>query len=260
MNNNKLNFFIPIDFEKSTKKDSERYDSMFIQGVASDSSKDADGEELEPSGFELDRFLKEGLINYEHLAKTGGSKFIIGEPVEASIKNGKFFIKAKLWKGKQIAEDLWDTLHIMKDNNSSRRLGWSIEGKTLERDPLNDKKVVKAKIHHCAVTFMPTNYNTFADIVKGQQKEDFIEPEYEEKKSSKYIYEFEKCGKKYGITKSFKVEEVSDYEEKAVTTCSSSPLRKESLDSKVRKILQKGLRSGEISPKKTYNFIKSFNK
>lgn len=261
---NDLNFFVPIDAEDYLEKASkqtgrDKYNEMFLQGIASDNTKDSDEEELQPDGFVLDRFLSEGLINYEHLAKSGGPKYIIGEPVEAYAKNNKFFIKAKLWKGKQMAEDLWDTLLIMRENGSKKKLGWSIEGKALERDKFNSKKITKAQIHHCALTFMPKNYNTFADIVKGEQKEDFIKSEVENPMATNYMFEFEKSGKKYVVTKDFKVEEKKeDEEEKAVTTESAKPLRKESLDSDVKNIIAKSLKSGRISPEKAYNLIKSF--
>lgn len=266
MNDNNLNFFVPLDcddyLEKAKQKGEEgKYDEMYIQGIASDNSKDSDGEELQPDGFSIERFLSEGLINYEHLAKSGGSKFIIGEPVEAHCRNNKFFIKAKLWKGRKMAEDLWDTLMIMKENGSSRKLGWSIEGKALERDPMNRKKITKAQIHHCAVTFMPKNYNTFADIVKGEQSEDFVKSEMEELQPSKYIFEFEKGCKTYGVTKSFEIEEKEDDEEKADTE-STSPLVKESIDKKtkylMKSIIKENLLNGKISLEKANKLVKKF--
>lgn len=242
MKENKFNFYVDLlsdELEKSSSKTKEegRYDNMILEGVASDSSKDADEEELLPEGFVLDRFLKEGLINYEHLSKSGGAKFIIGEPIDAKVKNGKFFIKGKLWKGKPIAEDLWDTLLIMKANNSTRKIGWSIEGKALERDVMNPKKVNKALLTHVALTFMPKNYNTYADIVKGGQSEDFIESEIETIGESNYVYTFMKGEKVYGVTKSFEIEEKEDeeLEEKSDTGDSTSCLKKESLDKKIKK-------------------------
>lgn len=267
MKENKFNFYVDLlsdEFEKSSSKTKEegRYDNMILEGVASDSSKDADEEELLPEGFVLDRFLKEGLINYEHLAKSGGSKFIIGEPIDAKVKGGKFFIKGKLWKGKPIAEDLWDTLLIMKANNSTRKIGWSIEGKTLERDINNPKKVKKALLTHVALTFMPKNYNTYADIVKGGQAEDFIEPEVETIENSKYVYTFEKGCKTYGVTKSFEVEEVNEEEdeEKAETTDSTAVLRKESVDKRVHKqqAIIKSLKNKNISLKQALFLVKKF--
>ena len=139
----------------------------------------------------------------------------------------------------------------MRENGSKKKLGWSIEGKALERDKFNSKKITKAQIHHCALTFMPKNYNTFADIVKGEQKEDFVKSEVENPKATNYMFEFEKSGKKYVVTKDFKVEEKKeDEEEKAVTTESAKPLRRESLDKEVKNIIAKSLLSGRISPEK----------
>lgn len=261
MKENRFNFYVDIDqdeFEKAAKVQHEgKYDNMILAGVASDESKDYDDEEIDPKGIDTRRFLHEGLINYEHMAKTGGSKFIIGEPVDAFVKDGKFFVKGKLWKGKKIAEDLWDTLLVMKENNSKRRIGWSIEGKALERDRDNPKKIKKALLTHIALTFMPKNYNTFADIVKGHQEEDFIEPE-NDIKDNKYVYEFTKGCKKYGVTKSFEIEErEEDEEEKATTTSSTECLRKESLDKRTKNII-KSILNNKISTKEGIKLIKHF--
>ena len=260
MKESRFNFYVDIDqdeLEKATQAQHEgKYDNMILAGIASDESKDYDDEEIDPKGIDTRRFLHEGLINYEHMAKTGGSKFIIGEPIDAFVKGGKFFVKGKLWKGKKIAEDLWDTLLVMKENNSKRKIGWSIEGKALERDKDNPKKIRKALLTHIALTFMPKNYNTFADIVKGHQDEDFVEPEADFKKESKYVYEFVKGCKKYGVTKSFEIEE-QDEEEKATTTSSTECLRKESLDKKT-KIIVKSIAKNKISPKEGIKLIKYF--
>ncbi len=181
-----FNFFIPLEYneylEKSaTSEDSSKYDNMIVEGKASDNSTDFDGQNLEPNGFILDLFLQKGLINYEHMAKKGGAKFNIGHPVEAYIKNNEFFIKAKLWKGNEYAQDLWDTMLIMKANNVDRQVGWSIEGASIEKDPSNKNRITKSLITNCALTFMPKNFNSYADIVKGVQEKDYINYELSEK-------------------------------------------------------------------------------
>jgi hypothetical protein len=58
-------------------------------------------------------------------------------------------------------------------------LGFSIEGKAVERDPLNKQRVTKAKITGVAVTHMPKNAQTFADIVKSFGMEKSMEAGYD---------------------------------------------------------------------------------
>ena len=152
---------------------------MRVKGVASTNDQDSEGETLEPVGYELDRFLRYGFINYNHLAKTDAAK-IIGEPDAAHVtKDGKLYIEGKLYNT-ELAKSVYnlaDTLKKAKSKRSSR-LGWSIEGRALERDPGNPKRITKAMITGVAITPSPVNSNTYVDIAKGKQKADFIEPAF----------------------------------------------------------------------------------
>lgn len=261
MKNNLFNFFVGIDIDDDILKASQeakgkdRYKNMIIKGLASDSSVDSEGESMEPDGFDIDDFLKGGLLNLEHYTtRKGDPQYWIGEPRDGYVKNNEFYVEGKLWEHHPLARNFWDTCLIMKASGSTRKPGFSIEGKALQRHPLNKKKVTKAKINHCAVTMAPVNKNSFFDIVKGEQKDDFIKPNLNLKSSSKYIYEFEYQGKQYGMTKSFEIED----KEKAVTTTISEPLRRESLDKDVKDLLQKALRKKLVTPEKVYYFIKKF--
>lgn len=243
---NKFNFLIPIDDELLEKAaalpldDESRYDNMILFGEASDDSEDIEGEILEPQGYVIDRFLESGYINYEHLAKRS-PKFIIGEPIEAKIVGNKFMVKAKLWKDSQVARDLYDKVLEMKRSGSKRRPAWSIEGKSLLKDPINPKRIKRALITNIAVTFNPVNGNSWADIAKGTQKQDFIETEYDVVDDVDFIFEFEKEGKKFRVGKDYQVFEVK----KSMTVDSTKPLMPESLD-KQTKPLTPGIISKSI--------------
>ena len=189
MNNlSKFNCFIPFDidedsFEKarSTKQDDDsRYNNMIFSGVASDNSKDTEGETLDPLGYDLQYFLKSGLFNLDHLttrATKHKSRYWIGEPISAEVKGSQLIVKGKLWKSSAEARAFWDKALEMKESGSDRRPGMSIEGKALERDKLNPKKISKALITNIALTFNPVNGNTFVDVAKGMQSQDFIQLE-----------------------------------------------------------------------------------
>ena len=94
INKDRFNFCIDFDIDKAAKKDDEnKYDNMIFYGMASDNSKDTESEVLEPSGYDLSYFMKNGLFNLEHFTKRkGDAKFWIGEPLESEIKNNKFFV------------------------------------------------------------------------------------------------------------------------------------------------------------------------
>ncbi len=256
-NNSDFNFWVPAEFEKSVKKGTEEK-VMKIKGIASTPDVDSDGETLEPVGFDLSRFLSTGFLNYNHQAKTDASK-IIGEPTLAKVTpDGKLYVEGILYNGHPLAESVWNLAEVLALNKSNRKIGFSIEGRALERDHVNPKRITKALLTGLAVTPTPVNTNTYLDLCKGTQKEDFIDYEFEEdaelmKSIGKYIFEFSCDGKKYGITKSFEVEEIED---KSMDTSSMKPLIPESLDKKKKKItpeIRKAVVMGIIPVEKILN-------
>lgn len=252
----KFNFFTEIGipdevFKASQKDESKKYDNMIVYGKASTNHEDKQGETLEPAGFDINDFLNGGMINLEHFTtRKGDPTYWIGEPIEAKVDGDDFFIKAKLWKDHPKARALWDTLHIMKSSGSTRKLGWSIEGNAIERDRRNKKRILKAKINHCALTFSPVNANTYADIAKGMQSEDFVDYKFETDKTTHggktILLEIEENGKKITIDKDFKITI------KSMDMEATAPLRRESVKKKILDlrnldVIIKNYKSGNIS-------------
>lgn len=249
--NNKadFNFFVPIDFEKSVNKKGEKV--MKIKGIASTPDEDSEGETLLPVGFDLTRFLNIGYLNYNHGAKNDASK-IIGEPTVAKItQKGELYVEGVLYNGHPLAESVWNMAEILEKNGSSRRMGFSIEGRAIERDPINPKRIIKALLTGLAITPTPVNSSTYMDLCKGVQENDFVEYEYdneailEKAENSKYLYEFSVKGKNYGITKSFEMEVI----EKDMDVAATSALHPESLDKKLKNLepnLKKAILDGIV--------------
>jgi hypothetical protein len=236
-----FNFFVGMDsdeLEKSAKKtkDTGRYDKMIIQGVASDNSEDTDSETLEPKGFVLSRFLKMGFINWDHRSKDD-PRFFIGEPIDAKVVNNKFLVKAKLYKENPIARNLWDSMIMLKAANSTRRAGFSIEGKALERDLQNPKRITKALITGLAATMNPKNGNSFADIVKGKYSDPIVkEYKYEGNEAANrgqitYLVDItnHETGIRYTIDKNLHLKV-----EKAMNSVNARPLIREDLERKLK--------------------------
>jgi len=235
-----FNFFVEVDgndLEKASKKvGDKRYEKMLISGIASDSSTDTDSEILEPAGFVLDRFLKLGNINYDHRLKDD-PRFLIGEPVEAKVVDNKFFVKAKLYKDSEVARNLYDTMIMLHNSGSKKKLGFSIEGKALERHPQNQKRITKALITGLAATFSPKNSNSYADIVKGNYSKPINSYDVEKAIQSTnggivYLVDITnpKTGMRYTIDKDLNLKV-----EKAIDTTTAKPLIKESLEGKKKK-------------------------
>lgn len=240
----KFNFGVELDvdeesFEKATKgSSSDRYKNMVIFGRASDNSVDQEGQSLSPSGYDFSYFLNSGKINLEHYTtrKQDPSAWI-GEPIEAYVKGEEFFIKAKLWEHQPKARAFYDTVVNMKKSGSSRKAGFSIEGKATEKDPFNPNKILKARILNCAATFDPVNQNSWLDIVKGQQIKDFIEPVYDEKsyEGSPYLMQYEaEDGSIITINRDMSIKIDRAGIKKTMDTASIKPLMTESLDKRIK--------------------------
>lgn len=241
-----FNFFLPInlgdDVLKSVKnkKGEARYKNMVVEGIASDMSEDFDEEILDPNGFELSRFLRYGWINYDHRAKDN-PKFNVGEPISAKIINNKLHVKGKLFKGNSLSRDVFDTMIMLENSDTKRRMGWSIEGKALERDLQNPKRIKKALITNIALTPSPINHNTFANIVKGHYSSPIVENyEYDNLQKSNeaanrgqitYLVDITnyETGIRYTIDKNLHLKV-----EKAISTETAEPLIREDLERKLK--------------------------
>ena len=233
MRNNHFNFFMPIEFEKAGNGET-RYKNMIIGGVASTNDIDLDLEILEPNGFDLSLLKVKGTINWEHQAKNSALN-IIGEPIEAEVKNNKLLLKAKLYEKMAKARDAYDTMEAMKESGATRGFGFSIEGTPLQRDPNNPKRITKALVTNIALCMIPKNSNTWASIIKGTQQEDFIEQTYDIPVDVEYLFKGVFGQNEYTLNKDFTITKAmcatSETGQQLVgKNTSGAALKKESLD------------------------------
>lgn len=157
---------------------------MVLGGIASTADEDSDGEFLDPKGFDIKPLIESGLVNWHHQAK-GQPATIIGEPRVAEIRKDGLYIETVLYPSSKIAQDVWELAQTLEKDSKTRRLGYSIEGKVVKRES-NDPKdpgykhISKAVITGVAITHMPKNPKTFANIIKGEIGDDVEEEETEE--------------------------------------------------------------------------------
>jgi len=170
----KFKFWFPAEISKA--KDKEGKTRMVLGGIASTAHTDSDGENLMSNGFDINPLKQYGLVNWHHGAKTN-PETIIGEPSVAELRKGGLYIEADLYKDSEMAKNVYSLAKVMEKNSKTRRLGFSIEGKALERDPMNPKKITKAAITGVAITHMPKNIHTLAQIIKGEVDLDYSEDE-----------------------------------------------------------------------------------
>lgn len=206
----KFSFWCPIGrIEKATDEAGEPV--MRIGGIASTMDKDADGEYLDPTGFDIDPLKKSGMVNWHHQAKNSPAA-IIGEPSKVELRPEGLWIESDLYASSPMACEVYELAKTLEHDSKTRRLGYSVEGKVVKRGS-NDKnsplynKIVKAVITGVAVTHMPKNPHTFVNIIKGQIDVEDVEEDTEK----------------------------DDDEKKAMTTESGAALMPESVDGQPKK-------------------------
>lgn len=233
---NKFMFFVPAEIEKG-QKDGSGNVIMKVRGVASTPDKDTDEETLEPDGFIIDKLVKSGFINWNHRSKDDPSA-IIGEPTSAKIKDNQLVLEGVLYPTSEKAIEAYKLMETLEKSGSTRRIGWSIEGKAMERDPLNSKRITKALITGVALTPMPKNAATYASLMKGETDDlNVDELEFDIEKSAnggeQYIIDVTnpETEMRYIVKKDFSV-----VVEKAMSTASSAAVMPEDLEGAVKKL------------------------
>lgn len=153
-----FSFWTPVTLSKSVKgKEDERR----IGGVAATESPDIEGDTLLMKGLDVS-YLESGraVFNWNHGKDPGD---VVGEVDTVEKRNKELFVAGSLYKGIKKADEIY-TLAKALETQSSRRLGFSVEGKIQERD---NGKIVKAWVKAIAITHEPVNQDTLATLMKS---------------------------------------------------------------------------------------------
>ena len=165
-------FHVPVNVVKAGEGANQK---MILGGIASTADTDREGENLMPEGFDYSYLLNHGFINWHHQMNKN-PEAVIGEPTMAEVRKGQgLYIEGELYPESEMAKKAYALTAVLKANSKKRKMGWSIEGKVVERDPNNPKRVLKAKITGVALTPMPINQKTFANIIKGMTEDKELE-------------------------------------------------------------------------------------
>jgi hypothetical protein len=144
-------------FEKSGEGEKSRR----IGGYATTEHLDRQGEILVQKGLDFAEFLAHGWFNDNHDKTSSG---VVGYPVMAEFHKGKgWYVEGYLLKGYKKADDLWELATALQ--KSDRKLGFSVEGNGVKRDPRNENKILKASIKHVAITHVPVNTNCTMEVL-----------------------------------------------------------------------------------------------
>lgn len=233
----KFRFFLPVHIEKG--KDG-KIKEVIVEGKASSPDLDSQEEMLDPQGADLSSFL---IINDNHIK---GSAGILGEITESAAKKDGIYLKGRLYPELESVQKFVQLEDAIKKNNGRLRLAMSIEGRALERDGLDPRKIKRSKLTGVALTYQPVNGNTWANLItKGATYQDDEELQYDtiieqpqpdvSKSHSanggnpQYILDItDENGNRITVSKDFEIKI-----DKAMDTTSAAPLRKESLESDV---------------------------
>lgn len=157
--NSQFRFDIPLDtFIKGGETATERR----IGGICTTDGLDRQSEIVLADGLDFEPFLKGGWFNDNHDDATDS---VVGYPIRAEMKDlgqGRkgWYVEGFMLKGDGTtrADKLWKLANSLQ--KTDRRLGFSVEGKILERDPENPHIVRKAVVSEVAITKCPVNTET----------------------------------------------------------------------------------------------------
>lgn len=154
-------FWMPAQVIKSEAGSGKKDGKRWICGIASTADKDLQNEVVEQNGLDISYFLKHGYLNNDH--KPGFSNKV-GQPTEAKLTKEGLWIKGFLFKNHAVADEIWELMNALDVSGSSRKIGFSIQGKVVKRE---GNVIKRAFLTDVAVTPSPVNTKTWAEIAKS---------------------------------------------------------------------------------------------
>tara|TARA_R100001244_G_scaffold53662_1_gene46568 strand:- start:9997 stop:10752 length:756 start_codon:yes stop_codon:yes gene_type:complete len=165
-----FNFWLPAQALRVTKGDDDGASDSgkrWIQGVASTDARDLQGEVVSQKGIDFSYFMKNGYFNNDH--KDGFSNKV-GQPTECRLTANGLWVKGFLFKNHKTADSIWELLNSLDSSSSSRRIGFSIQGKVKRRA---GSTIKECWIQDVAITPSPVNTSTWAQIAKSLSTEEW---------------------------------------------------------------------------------------
>jgi hypothetical protein len=156
--NDTFRVIVPANLEKAEDG------SWRVRGLASSEKMDLQGETIVQKGVDLSPIdKKRGVLNWDH---NRGPENTIGVLDGYSRTSKGLYIEGRLFKNHSKAKAVREIMESLGESDRGR-MGMSVEGKILERDPANPTIIRKCQINAVALTMNPVNAETFADLVKS---------------------------------------------------------------------------------------------
>lgn len=148
-----LNFetYVPLsEIYKSSNND--KPDNYIVTGIASNSDRDLQGEVICPEGLDISYLLSSGYIDYEH-----DKDSVIGVPIEDGtyVDSDGLHLKALIFGDDPRVQKMFKLQQHFDASGVDRNLGFSIEGKVLDRDVTDESIVREVMVSGVALTYRP---------------------------------------------------------------------------------------------------------
>lgn len=156
----------PVDttlIEKATKAGVDVESTRPIGGWCSTENIDRQDEVVVAKGLDFSEFVQFGYFNDNHRQDTAS---VLGYPRLARLEKSGWWTEGNLLVGYPPADRVWELAKALAKSRAPRNLGFSIEGKVLERD--GGSRIVRAKVRNVAITNAPVNTDcTWAILSKA---------------------------------------------------------------------------------------------
>jgi hypothetical protein len=135
-----------------------------VSGLASTGSVDRQGEVIVPGGIDATPIASgKGFFNFDH---DNSPEATIGL-LDGYRKTDKgMFVSGRLFKNHTKAKAVYEIMSSLGKGDKGR-VGMSVEGKVIERDPFNKNIIKRCVVKNVAITMNPVNQDTYADIIKS---------------------------------------------------------------------------------------------
>lgn len=151
-------FVMPAEIEKSKDGDWK------VSGLASTGSVDRQGEIILPEGIDANPIASgKGFFNFDH---DNSPESTIGLLDGYKKTDRGMYVSGRLFKNHKKAQAVYEIMSSLGKSDKGR-VGLSVEGKVLERDPFNPKIIKRCVVRNVAITMSPVNQDTYADIIKS---------------------------------------------------------------------------------------------
>jgi len=227
--------FYSNSFDLVKAKDDDGNEIMRIGGIAATEDIDQQDEVLLVEGMSIDNLVG-GLANWQHQSLKNPAS-IVGIISKAEKRKRGLYLECDLFPEHDMSKSVYKLTKMLNKSSSKQKMAFSIEGKAIERDSFNPKRVTKSIISAVAITPTPVNKSTFAQIIKGEVSMDdsLLDPEFEKSEpnggKTLIVDIVDDSGTRIMVD--------SDYNlttEKALTSESGSALIEESVEGSTKKI------------------------